>query len=231
MDPLRQHPYLYALGNPALYIDPDGQAALLAALRQFYEDYHIRTRLEGVNRIGVGVLFVAGGVGASTTGVGSLAGVPGIVLGFDIGASGLGQVISGVHRRSLVEQGIEATRQVLGASQGDVDAGLLLLTIPEGPVVGLGGTREALRAARISLEEDTAVGQQVVRRRQEASSRRASVTQQEMSLTEVGEAPQAVGTTRQAQLQPANIRVMPQETRTHHLFDPEDFANQVAQNP
>jgi hypothetical protein len=50
-----------------------------------------------------------------------------------------------------------------------------------------------------------------------------------MSLMEVDEAPQAIGTTRQVQPQPANTRAMPQGARTPHLFDPEDFANQVAQ--
>jgi RHS repeat-associated protein len=217
--PLSLHPYLYAYQNPTVYLDPDGHAAFLSYLMQVAEQARLGTRLEGLARIGYGALEVAGGAAASTV----VVGLPLMAFGLDEGLAGVRQVWSGRPTLSLVQQGLVGLGEAVGASQGDMEAAMLLPLVLEGPGGFVSG-REALRAPHNWLAKKRA---SVPPAESPSFTPRVQLTLEEVSLEQIQqaivEATTSPGTRRQAHPQPANTQDLLQ------AFGLEDFAEQVAQ--
>ncbi|MGE3540692.1 MAG: RHS repeat-associated core domain-containing protein [Candidatus Tectimicrobiota bacterium] len=234
-EPMRLHPYLYALANPALYIDLDGQIALLAGLRQVEERYQIGTRLAGLTHVGLGVAISAAGLGeavaASPTGIGALPGLLSLGLGFDIGAAGVRQFISGVPQRSLVDQAINTLGSVVGMTPAEIEgvevmAGMGLLQ----PRTGGLGRRETLRQVQSSLEEPITVELATAHGLQRATGLLSRIDPPDgVGLAEVIENRGAVGTALRVQPEPPLTGQISERSQGSRLFDQTDFADEVAQ--
>ncbi|MDC6171315.1 RHS repeat-associated core domain-containing protein, partial [Paucibacter sp. XJ19-41] len=159
------NPYAYADGNPVMFNDPEGllPAKPGGSFSSYWGQINGTTRLGGLfGMVGGGAEMMAGGatfllgLGASTTGVGAMVGVPamaggGLVAthGLDTFQAGTRQLMSGQATGTLTSQALQA----MGASEGT--AGLIDAGIGVVGSAGMGGlARGTERALMTGLTSD-----------------------------------------------------------------------------
>ena len=159
--------YAYANGNPLLYIDPLGDCA---KVKDWYEENHIGTRIDGLfQMMGGGAEIAAGGgmvtagVAASGTGAGAVVGVPTAVAGVCVVAHGTDQFVSGFvkfvsgedHQTAtskMIQDGYGVDRQTADNVNNVVTIGF---TLGAGSVTSAGSTVARSSAGNATQQAET----------------------------------------------------------------------------